>query len=56
MKANAPTSIVWILGLLLGILGIVANYTHIQYASEYNYYLLMAGFILLALGTTFKGL
>lgn len=53
MKANAPTSSVWILGLVLGILG-VAHYTHIQYTSEYNYYLLLAGFVLLAAGTTFK--
>lgn len=56
MKANAPTTTVWILGLILGILGIVAHYTHIQYASEYSYYLLVAGFVLLAAGTTFKGI
>lgn len=55
MKASAPTTPVWILGLILGILGIVGNYTHIQYVSDYDYYLLIAGFVLLAVGTTFKG-
>jgi hypothetical protein len=54
MKPSAPSKIVWILGLLLGILGIIGHFATIQYITEYNYWLLFAGFILLALGTTFK--
>jgi hypothetical protein len=55
MKASAPKTNLWIIALILGILGIVANYVAIPYVSEYNYYLLLAGFVLLALGTSLKG-
>lgn len=52
---SAPTKIVWIIGLLCGILGIIGHYTQIEFISEYNYILLLVGFIALAIGTTFKG-
>ncbi len=54
---NAPSSpkkITWIIGLTLGILGIIGNYAHVPFLTEYNYALLLSGFIVLALGTTFK--
>ena len=54
MKPSAPTKSVWLLGLVLGILGVIGHYVSIKYVSDYNYYLLIAGFVLLALGTTFK--
>jgi len=55
MKASAPKSIVWILGLILGILGLIGHFVDIQYVTEYSFWLLTGGFVLLALGTTFKG-
>jgi hypothetical protein len=54
MTPSAPKQITWILGLLFGILGIIGHYTNVQILTEYNYVLLLAGFILLALGTTLK--
>ena len=56
MKPSAPKSTIWALALILGILGIVANYQHVPYVSDYDYYFLVAGFVLLALGTSFKGI
>ena len=56
MKPSAPKSIVWIIALVTGILGIVGHYASIPVVSDYNYYLLVAGFVLLALGTSFKGI
>ena len=53
---SAPKKIVWIIGLICGILGIVGHYTFVQYLTEYNYFLLLIGFILLAAGTTFREL
>jgi len=53
---SAPTKIVWIIGLVCGILGIIGHYTQVQYLSEHNYLLLLIGFIALAIGTTFKGI
>ena len=54
MKPSPPTKIVWLLGLVTGVLGIAGKYASIPVVSDYWVYLLMAGFVLLALGTTFK--
>lgn len=54
---NAPSSpkkITWIIGLILGVLGFIGHYTNVQILTEYNYLLLLAGFIVLAAGTTFR--
>jgi len=56
MAPSAPKRITWIIGLVLGILGILGHYTHVQFLSEHNFEFLLAGFILLAAGTTFKDL
>ncbi len=56
MKPTAPSKYVWIIGLILGILGIIGHYVSIDFLSTYNYALLLAGFVLLAAGTTFKEL
>ena len=57
MKApSAPAKITWMIGLISGILGIIGHYAHVQVLSEYNYPLLLIGFLALAAGTTFKEL
>ena len=56
---NAPSSpkkVTWIIGLTLGILGIIGHYANVRILTEYNYVLLLSGFIVLALATTFKEL
>ncbi len=56
MKApSAPMKITWIIGLVSGILGIIGHYAQVQILTEYNYTLLLVGFLVLAAGTTFKG-
>ncbi|MEX2232092.1 MAG: hypothetical protein WD824_08030 [Cyclobacteriaceae bacterium] len=55
-KPSAPKKITWIIGLSAGILGIIGHYAQIQVLSEYNYALLLIGFVVLALGTTFREL
>ena len=54
MKPVTPSKYVWIIGLILGILGITGHLISIDFLSEYNFQLLLAGFILLAAGTTFQ--
>jgi hypothetical protein len=56
MKPTAPTTLVWILGLIVGILGIIGHFVSIDVISGISFWLLLGGFVLLALGTTFKGL
>ena len=52
---SAPNKILWMVGLICGILGIIGHYTHVQVISEHNYILLLIGFVALAIGTSFKG-
>jgi len=56
MKPSAPKKIVWIIALIVGILGIVSHFVSIKYVTDISNWLLIAGFALLALGTTFKGI
>jgi len=51
---SSPKKITWIIGMASGILGIIGHYVHVQILSEYNYTLLLIGFIVLLIGTTFK--
>jgi len=51
---TAPKKPVWIIGLASGLGGIIGHYAQVQILSEYNYILLLIGFIVLAIGTTFK--
>ncbi len=53
---STPKKITWIIGMLCGILGIIGHYARVQILTEYNYTLLLIGFIVLAVGTTFKEL
>ncbi len=39
----------WICGFFIGILGIIARFTYIPWASQYNYLLLLIGFLLVSL-------
>jgi hypothetical protein len=53
---SAPKKITWIIGLAAGILGIIGHYAYVQVLIEYNYELLLIGFIVLAIGNTFREL
>ncbi len=54
LSPSAPNRTLWILGIIIGVLGIIAHYYHIDRLSEYNYEMVMVGFLLLVLGTTFR--
>jgi hypothetical protein len=53
---SAPKKITWIIGLASGILGVIGHYAQVEILSEHNYILLLAGFIILVAGTTFREL
>ncbi len=53
---SAPKTITWIIGILVGVLGIIGHYTRVDFLTEHNYVLLLVGFIVLAIGTTFRGI
>lgn len=54
IKASAPKHFVWIIGLVLGITGIIGHFTSIDFITPNSFYLLLAGFVFLALGTSVK--
>lgn len=55
MKApSSPKKLTWILGLATGFLGIIGHYFHADILTQYNYELLLGGFIVLAIGTSFR--
>jgi hypothetical protein len=51
---SAPSRFVWIIGLILGIIGIIGHFVTVDFLTANNYWFLFAGFVLLALGTTFN--
>ena len=51
---NAPSRGIWLAGLISGGLGILSHFGYIAELYEYNYWLLLAGFALLAAGTSFR--
>ena len=55
MKPSAPKTIIWLIAIIVGIVGIIGYFVSIDFVTEYNYLLVVAGFGLLAIGTTFKG-
>jgi len=55
MKApSSPKQITWIIGLVTGFAGIIGHFANVPLLTEYNYPLLIIGFLVLAAGTTFK--
>ncbi len=51
---SAPNLAVWGIGLLIGGLGILAHYVDIDELSRYNFQMVMIGFLLLVVGTTYR--
>jgi hypothetical protein len=56
MDLNSPTKITWIIAVILGVLGILGKFIHIQTVSGLSFWLVAIAFILLALGSVIKGL
>lgn len=51
---NAPSKSLWIIAVVIGIIGIITHFVHVEEVSKYNFTLLLIGFILLVFGTSFK--
>ncbi len=56
MRLSPPKNVTWALAVLIGLLGIVGSQFSIPYVSDYDFWLVVAGFGLLVLGTLFRGL
>ncbi len=54
MKFSAPTQVVWLIAVILGVLGILGKFATINFVTPNAFWLVMAGFVLLAIGTMYK--
>jgi hypothetical protein len=56
MKLSAPKTVVWVVAVIVGVLGILGNFTAIAFVSANAFWMVTIGFALLALGTAVKGM
>ncbi len=54
MKLNAPKKIVWIIAFILGVLGVLGTITTIPIVSEYAFWFVVIGWLLLVIATVAK--
>ena len=54
MKLNAPKQIVWIIALILGVLGVLGSLTAIPIVTEYHFWFVVIGWLLLVIATVMK--
>ena len=55
MKRSAPTRPVWLISLILAALGVLATFVAIPVVSANAFWFVVAGYVLLFLGTILKG-
>lgn len=55
MKLTPPTKIVFWISVLLAVLGLVGRYMSVPFLSDYYFYFVLVGYIVLALGNILKG-
>ena len=55
MRLTPPKKIVFIISLILVIISLVAHFIHIPVATQYQYWIMLVGWALLAAGVALKG-
>lgn len=56
LRLSAPKVITWWIAVILGVLGLLGHFGTVAVLSEYSFWLVAAGFVLLALATLLKDL
>ena len=55
MALSAPTRPVWIIAIILGVLGLLGRFVTIPFITAYAFWLVVVGFVVLAIATALKG-
>ncbi|MCL2154220.1 MAG: hypothetical protein FWH53_01010 [Leptospirales bacterium] len=55
MRLSAPKQIVFLISLILAIIAVIGYFVAIPFVSLYGWWILLAGYVLLALGVFLKG-
>ena len=56
MRLNAPTQMIFLISLVLAVLAVVAHFVVIPYATQYQFWLAVVGYVVLAAGCVLKGM
>ncbi|OQA96489.1 MAG: hypothetical protein BWY25_02241 [Chloroflexi bacterium ADurb.Bin222] len=56
MKFNAPKTTSWLIALLLGLLGLLGTVVAIPFVSDYAFWFVFVGLVLMLAATYFEGL
>lgn len=56
MKLSAPKNITWWIAVVLGVLGLLGNFVALPIISGLSFWLVLAGFVILAVATFVEGL
>lgn len=56
MKTNAPKQITWLISVIVGVLGLLANFGVIPQLAPFSFWMVTFGFVVLALATILEGL
>ncbi len=56
MELSAPKQVTWWVAVVVGVVGILANFVTIPFLSDYAFWLVVIGFVLLVLATYLKDL
>ena len=56
MKLTPPTQTVFYISVVLAVLGLLGQYVNVPFVSDYNFYFVVVGYIVLFLGNTMKGI
>jgi hypothetical protein len=55
MRLNAPTQMVFLISLILAVLAVVGHFVLIPYVTAYQFWIAIAGYVVLAAACVLKG-
>jgi hypothetical protein len=55
MKLTPPTKVTFWISVVLAVLGLLGRYASVPFVSDYYFYFVLVGYIVLALGNILKG-
>ena len=55
MRLTPPKKIVFLISLILFIISLVAHFVDIPFATQYQYWIMLVAYVLLAAGVALKG-
>ena len=55
MRLNAPTQMVFLISLVLAVLALVGHFVVIPYVTTYQFWIAIAGYVVLAAACVLKG-